>query len=550
MKRKIIVFLFLVLFITKTTNAQDSLSVVDQLSVTAKIWGFLKYYHPEVANGKFDWDSELFTILPIVKSSKNKDELSLTFLNWIERLGPIKPCKTCNKEKGINSFDKNFNLNWITDSKLFNDELSKKLKYIEENRHQGNKHYIAYYKGKPKIAFFQNELSYPSFDWSNENMRLLTLFRYWNMIEYFFPAKYQIDQNWDDVLKKFIPIFLNPNSKYEYHKTLIALVVSLEDSHALIYPNTEFCNFGCYNVPFEFKVVNDSAIITKFYDQKLAELDDLRIGDIITKVDGRNTFEIFQENKKYIHGSNYARKKINSGYYLLNGSTQSVTIELFRNERTFLKTIKRYPFEAFDYTLNRQLEKYRLIGDSIGYINIGKIKTKEVPKVMDELSKTKAIIFDLRNSKSSTPYFFTNYITSEKKTFYKSIYPNLDYPGKFLWSEGGKSGNDKLVYKGKVVLLVDEYCQSQMEFTAMCLQVGDNVTTIGRQTSGSNGNVMKFNMVGGYETQISGIGIFYPNGTETQRKGVKIDINVKPTIQGIIKGEDEILDRAIEFINN
>lgn len=95
--------------------------------------------------------------------------------------------------------------------------------------------------------------------------------------------------------------------------------------------------------------------------------------------------------------------------------------------------------------------------------------------------------------------------------------------------------------------MVDENCQSQREFTAMCLQTGDNVTTIGSQTSGANGNVVIFNMVGGYKTQISGVGIFYPDGVESQRKRVKIDIVVNPTIEGIKNGKDEILDRAIKL---
>jgi hypothetical protein len=30
---------------------------------------------------------------------------------------------------------------------------------------------------------------------------------------------------------------------------------------------------------------------------------------------------------------------------------------------------------------------------------------------------------------------------------------------------------------------------------------------------------------------------------------IKIDIEVKPTIDGIIKGKDEVLERAIEFAN-
>jgi len=42
-------------------------------------------------------------------------------------------------------------------------------------------------------------------------------------------------------------------------------------------------------------------------------------------------------------------------------------------------------------------------------------------------------------------------------------------------------------------------------------------------------------------------GIVYPDGTESQRNGVKIDIEVKPTINGLRAGRDEVLEKALEI---
>jgi C-terminal processing protease CtpA/Prc len=64
-----------------------------------------------------------------------------------------------------------------------------------------------------------------------------------------------------------------------------------------------------------------------------------------------------------------------------------------------------------------------------------------------------------------------------------------------------------------VVLLVGEISHSRTEFIAMCLQAGDNVTTIGSQTSGADGNVSRFEMIGGYKTMIADVGLFYPDNT-------------------------------------
>ena len=48
---------------------------------------------------------------------------------------------------------------------------------------------------------------------------------------------------------------------------------------------------------------------------------------------------------------------------------------------------------------------------------------------------------------------------------------------------------------------------------------------------------------------ISGIGVYYPEGKETQRIGIVPDIELKPTIEGIKKGQDELMNKAIEIIN-
>jgi carboxyl-terminal processing protease len=37
---------------------------------------------------------------------------------------------------------------------------------------------------------------------------------------------------------------------------------------------------------------------------------------------------------------------------------------------------------------------------------------------------------------------------------------------------------------------------------------------------------------------------------ETQRKGIRIDIQVIPTIEGIAKEKDELLEKAVEIINS
>ncbi len=83
----------------------------------------------------------------------------------------------------------------------------------------------------------------------------------------------------------------------------------------------------------------------------------------------------------------------------------------------------------------------------------------------------------------------------------------------------------------------------------MAFRTAPKAVVIGSTTAGADGNVSLIRLPGGISTYISGIGVYYPDGKETQRIGIVPDIEVKPTILGISNGRDELLEKAIEIIN-
>lgn len=548
--KKAIITVLGVLFLLNSAFAQDKISEPEKIALTGKIWGFLKYYHPVVAAGKFNWDEELFKILPKVKASSTKQDLSDVYLAWIQELGQVKECKKCKAGDKQDIFDKNFNLNWISNSQILSSAVIKELLFIEQNRHQGTKYYVTTFQNVGNINV-TNEIIYKNLDWTNENLRLLTLFRYWNIVEYFFPYKYQTDTNWDEVLKQLTTKFLYSKTELDFHLAMLELIVSIDDSHAGLFTEVMSDFFGKYMMPAYFEVVEDKVVLTRYYNETFAKKDDLKIGDVITKIDGQSLEEIFSNRAKYITGSNISRKRYNSYHAIFKGTTDSVTIEYIRDHQSKTKKVSRYLYGDFDYKPKVSTERYKILEGNIGYVNMEVLTIEEVPDVMETLKDTKSIIFDIRNYPKGTLYSIAYYINSAEREFYKVISPDLNYPGKFIWRNGTICGyNGDLKYKGRVLLLVNEKAQSHAEFTIMCLQTGDNVTTIGSQTSGADGNASLIEMAGGEKTKITGIGIFYPDKTETQRKGIKIDLIVKPTIKGIIEGKDEVLEKAIELVKN
>ena len=77
-----------------------------------------------------------------------------------------------------------------------------------------------------------------------------------------------------------------------------------------------------------------------------------------------------------------------------------------------------------------------------------------------------------------------------------------------------------------------------------------NVTTVGRQTTGSDGNVVTISLPGYLRAMHSGIGIYYPDTMQTQRVGVRIDKYVERTWEELIGKQDQILGTALQIVNN
>jgi hypothetical protein len=196
----------------------------------------------------------------------------------------------------------------------------------------------------------------------------------------------------------------------------------------------------------------------------------------------------------------------------------------------------------------KKKEKFKLLDNNIGYVDMGVIKQRNIPDMIEALKSTKAIVFDMRNYPNNTWEEISNFLNAEEKKFCDYTMPYLNYPGKYVWEEGRKSGfKNKDNYKGKVIVLLNEDSISQSEWTAMCFQTAGNTTIIGSQTAGADGNNIQLDFKE-LHTSYSGIGVYYPDKRETQRIGIVPDIEIKPTIKGIQEGRDEVLERALKFI--
>ena len=105
-------------------------------------------------------------------------------------------------------------------------------------------------------------------------------------------------------------------------------------------------------------------------------------------------------------------------------------------------------------------------------------------------------------------------------------------------------------YTGKTVMLIDERTISQAEHTGLFFESANGTIFIGSQTAGANGDVTNFQIPGNIILSFSGHDVRHIDGRQLQKIGLVPDLPVRPTIKGIREGKDEVLEKAIEYVES
>lgn len=538
------------------SSIQLSPERIKTLTNLGMLWGFLKYYHPAIANGDYNWDAELFRIMPKVMAASTPAGANSIMEAWVDGLGKVPACKNCKLPDSAHV------KLWPDYGYLFATgnlpaSLVSKLAYIRDHHKAPKVHY--YIGSNPGVGNpeFKNELAFNNSQYPDAGIRMLALYRYWNMIQYFFPYKHLIGEDWNKVLPEFIPRFANARDKGEYAMACLELIARIHDTHANIWSNTPALQEikGNLILPVQGTFVENKLVVTGYYLDTQYVREQLRIGDVITKIDGKAIDELIQQNLSRTPASNYETqlRDMPSLYgFLLRSNDSTARLSVMRDGVTKEVMIKRIPVVSSLYNTlkGRSDTAYKILSGNIGYIYPAKLNAKDIDKIKEVFGNTKGLVIDLRCYPSTfMPFTYGEWLKSSSTPFVKFTGPSLDHPGAIMHSSAISNGQKHDGYKGKVVIIVNETTQSQAEYTTMALCTVPGSVVIGSTTAGADGNVSSIRLPGGISTMISGIGVYYPDGTETQRVGVRIDEVVKPTIKGIAASKDELLERAVAIIN-
>jgi len=563
---RIIILFFLILLCCTSCNrkATVSFSTNEEKSLVAlgQLWGFLKYHHPAVAKGNYDWDAELIKLIPKILEAKNDSTWKKLLVNWVDSLPPIPE----NPKKKLPDLEIKMKPDYgeLFNTEYFLPETIDKIKYILDNAVISTNHYLSVTERRDASSLlFTNEDTYEDMLYPELPYRLLALFRFWNCVNYFYPYRELCDQKWADVLADMLPEFINAKNQKEYIFACLKLITKIDDSHGFFYPNL---NAGLLGLPINTQFIEDKLVVTTFTGEDAYVKEKIKVGDAITAINGEPVEDIVKRMLPYIPASNYAVKLREISNKILTGNTASFTLTIQRDGKSFQIKIPCYDrrlLKDYNYYSPQQgKEAYRVLDNNIGYVLPSNCTAEDLERgIKKVLDGTKGVIIDMRcyPNYHFTAQMFSSHFNTDSIQYDRSGFSNVSYPGYVFISRVRDYAPDKLFYQSdrmpknkytkKVVVIVNEYTQSQAETHVMVYQTAPNVVVIGSTTAGADGVITNFKLPGNIRVTMTGAGVYYPDGSNLQRAGVKIDEIVKPTIAGIKAGRDELLERAIEIIN-
>jgi len=549
--KKILLSIMLIISAAAFAAPQNERDYNQKLYYSCKIWGFYKYFHTEVAKGPtvVKWDDALLDHLAQITPETTTEYYNRLLLEMLSTAGTMAE-PTTTMPVLPDSLKPNLDLNWLNDSFL-NEVVKQKLATVKDKFRPQQNYYVQGNSGAVNLSF-ATDTSYASGDLTDLQIRLLALFRYWNCINYFYPYKNIIDQDWDNTLNEMLPVFINCITENDISKAFLMLASHINDTHAKIY-NASITEFVGFNyMPLTLKTIENKIVITNSLDSSL----DIQRGDILLEVNNRPV-EFLRDSISQIcsaSNSSVLNRVVNNR--LLRGTNLSVKLKIEDQDGVSkIITCNRIPESNYiDLLLSLNPQKWSIInvsGKSFGLINMGKLLESDIHQMFTELWNTDALIFDIRNYPNATLWKLVNYLFTENLHIADFTNPDERYPGTISLDHEVLNVTPTSLgyYDKKIVLLFNEDTQSQAEYTVMGLEQHTGAVKIGSQTAGADGTITLIWLPGNTGTYITGKGVFYPDGKPTQRIGIVPDIEVHPTIAGIRAGRDEIMEVALQTVS-
>ena len=419
-----------------------------------------------------------------------------------------------------------------------------------------------------RIPRFTPDAPYSDQPFPAREYRALAAIKFWCTIDSLYPYKNLMDRPWDSALPEFLELMDRAKDVLSYQLNVATMVARLQDSHGRIenalrprserpgHPEALKQFFGSGNAPVALAMIDGHPVVVKTWVETPTRAG-FQPGDEILSVDGELAQARMDRVRPFISASTPQRLEWLAATYILRGPLgKSGLIEIRRangqkESVTFIWSTEAPPASG----KWRNGPEFKVLPGNIGYVDLDRIASSQVDQMFEALKNTQSLVLDMRGYPTYGAWQTVGlFLKHPEATGYLVRTPLvLGEPDDDRQRSDSAEGSIRYAkparYTGRVVMLMDETSQSAAEYMGMVVDVGAEGTIIGSPTSGANGDVTPIVLPGALRVLFTGANISHADGRQLQRVGIQPQILVRPTSKGLSDGHDEVLERALTFLN-
>ncbi len=200
---------------------------------------------------------------------------------------------------------------------------------------------------------------------------------------------------------------------------------------------------------------------------------------------------------------------------------------------------------------HKRPENGSAVAAGISYFDLQGAANEALEKVFKKLEAADGIVFDLRGYPGDAAYRLLPHLIDQRAASAQWNVPVVTLPDRQEWTWRQSAWDlqpSDTPLDAEIAFLADGRAISYAESIMGIVEHYKLGEIVGSATAGTNGNVNPFSLPGGYNVSWTGMKVLKHDGSQHHGVGILPTVPAEPTAQGIAAGRDEVLEKAIEVL--
>ena len=372
-------------------------------------------------------------------------------------------------------------------------------------------------------------------------VRQAAVIEVWNVLRHFYPYQHELELDWDAMLLAALRSAADDDSREDFRNTLRGLLEPLEDGHGFVGHSRQPAG----TLPLRIELVEGQPVVTG-----TRQPDQFAVGDIITHIDGAPALPEIESIAARLSGTPQWREFRAAAWETTRAPMgHEVEIELERNGRhhQVLTEAERSPVP-----IGPRPPAIHAFDDGVFYVDLTRADWQAIQPRLPELAEAPGIVFDMRGYPVNNDTILDHLLDGPEDTLWMHVPRYVEPDGEVVgWHDLGwhrRPAEPRL--QAPVSFLVSAEAISYAESMLSYVESHDLGTLVGQASAGANGDIVRYDTLGGFFVIYSGMRVTRHDGSPFHRGGVHPDLEVHPTIAGLRAGRDEVLEAGLGVVRD